>query len=119
KIGSGQTRFLYDGANVVQELSGAGPVANMLTGGLDEVFDRVDSNGSHALLTDALGSTVALANASGGISTRYVYDPFGATTTSGEASSNTTEFTGREHEANGLYYSRARYYDPRRGRFLS
>lgn len=29
---------LYDGANVVQELAGRSPSANLLPGGVDEVF---------------------------------------------------------------------------------
>lgn len=119
RSGQAQTRFLYDGVNVVQERAGAAPSANLLTGGLDEVFQRVDGTGAHSLLADALGSTVALADEIGGVSTRYAYDPFGATTVTGEPSTNTSQFTGREVESNGLYFSRARYYDPRRGRFLS
>ena len=39
----------------------------MLTGlGIDEYFQRTDSSGTSSYLTDALGSTLALANASGG-----------------------------------------------------
>ena len=32
------TNFLYDGANVVQELSGSTQAANLLSGEMDEVF---------------------------------------------------------------------------------
>src|SRR5439155_15328235 len=39
------TGFLYDGVNAVQELSGSTPVANRLTGGVDEFFSRTDSTG--------------------------------------------------------------------------
>jgi hypothetical protein len=40
KTVNGQTTaYLYDGANVAQEQSGAA-VANILTGGVDEVFLR-------------------------------------------------------------------------------
>jgi len=63
-IGSTTTGFAYDGANVVQESSGGG-TANSLTGGLDEVFLRTDSSGARSFLTDALGSTIALADARG------------------------------------------------------
>lgn len=58
------TGFLFDGANPVQELSGTTPTANMLTGGVDEYFQRRDSIGVYGLLTDALGSTIALTNSS-------------------------------------------------------
>jgi RHS repeat-associated protein len=119
RIAGSQTQYLYDGVNVIAELSGGGAVATMLTGGIDEIFQRVDAGGVRSLITDALGSTVALADASVTLSTRYAYDPFGTTKVSGGASSNSAQFTGREAEANGLYFSRARYYDPKRGRFLS
>jgi len=38
--------FLYDDLNGVQELSGSTPVANRLTGGVDEFFNRADSTGT-------------------------------------------------------------------------
>jgi len=60
--GGTTTGFLYDGANVVQELSGTTPTANLLSGGVDEAFQRTDSSGSRSLLTDALGSTQAHAD---------------------------------------------------------
>jgi RHS repeat-associated protein len=118
RFGNGAVRYLYDGSSVVQELS-VSTVANLLTGGIDEVFERTDGNGARTPLTDALGSIVALADASTVVRTRYVYEPFGATSASGEASANRAQYTGRENDGNGLYYHRARYYDPRRQRFVS
>jgi len=111
--------FLYDGANTSQELSGATVTASLLTGGIDEIFTRADSAGSFSLLQDALGSTVALMDANGGLTTQYSYDPFGNTTSAGGASSNPLQFTGRENEGNGLYFYRARYYSPVLGRFIN
>ena len=109
------TQFVYDGLNPVQELNGASPpvaTANMLTGlGIDEYFQRVDSNGALSYLTDMLGSTLALADSSGNLNTSYTYEPFGNTTISG-SSGNPYQFTGRENDGTGLYYYRARYYSP-------
>ena len=113
------TGFAYDGANAVQEQVGGSPVANLLTGGLDELFRRTDAAGDRYPLTDALGSVVALADAAGTIQTAYTYEPYGARTASGSPSGNPAGFTGREHDATGLAFYRARYYDPVRGRFLS
>src|SRR5712692_2289640 len=42
----GMTQYLYDGANPVQELSGTTASANLLTGGVDEYFQRTDSVGA-------------------------------------------------------------------------
>ena len=36
----GTTQYLYDGANPVQEISGSSATANLLTGGVDEYFQR-------------------------------------------------------------------------------
>ena len=72
---SGSTSYLYDGANATQELVGGSPTANVLSGGVDEVFQRTDGSGTRAVLTDALGSTVALVDGSGAVQTQYTYDP--------------------------------------------
>ena len=103
---------------MVQELSGTTPSANLVTGGLYEVFTRTDSTGVADFLRDGLGSTLALTDSTGAISQTYTYDPYGATTTSGE-STNSFQYIGRETDATGLYYLRARYYDPAIDRFIS
>ena len=113
------TNFLYDLANPVQELSGTTPTANLLTGGLDEYFTRTDSSGMSSFLTDALGSTAGLADGTGAVQSQYTFDPFGNTTTSGSFNTNTFAYTGRESDGTGLYYYRARYYNPAFGRFIS
>ena len=61
----GTKNYLYDGSNLVQELSGTTPTATLLTGSLDQYLTRTDSTGTVAFLTDALGSTLALADNSG------------------------------------------------------
>jgi RHS repeat-associated protein len=111
--------FLYDGANAVQELSGSTVSANLLTGGVDEIFTRTDSAGTRNFLGDALGSTLALTDSTGTVQTQYSYEPFGKTTATGSASSSTFQYTGRENDGTGMYYYRARYYNPTLGRFIS
>jgi RHS repeat-associated protein len=114
------TDFLYDGLNPVQELSGGSPVANLLTGlGIDEYFTRTDSAGTRALLTDALGSTVALTDPAATVQDQYTYEPFGAATVSGGTNGNPFQYTGRENDGTGLSYYRARYYHHGRQRFIS
>ena len=113
------TAFLYDGANSAQELTGGVVSANLLSGGIDEMFSRSDSSGTVTPLQNALGSTIALIDGGGNIETSYSYDPFGNTSMSGLASSNPSQYTGRESESSGLYYYRARYYSTLFGRFIS
>jgi RHS repeat-associated protein len=100
------------------EDGGAGEASYLRTLGIDEALSRTDATGTLAYLTDALGSTLALADSSGAASTTYTYAPFGETSVSGLPSSSPFQFTGRENDGTGLYYYRARYYDPMRGRFV-
>jgi hypothetical protein len=109
-ISSTTTNYPYDGINPVQEPSGSTVTANLLTGlGVDERFTRTDSSTTSNFLTDALGSTLALAGGSAGTPASHSYDPFGNSTTSGTSSSTYT-CTGRESDATGLYFNRGRYY---------
>jgi RHS repeat-associated protein len=88
-------------------------------GGPDEFFTLTDASGTYTPITDALASVLGLADSSGNIVTQYTYDSFGNTTSSGAASSNTSQYTGRDNDGNGLYCYRARYYSPTIGRFIS
>jgi RHS repeat-associated protein len=114
------TSFLYDGSDIVQELSGGTPAANLLTGlSIDETFVRATGAAATSLLTDSLGSTLALLDNGGAMQTEYMFSPFGATTASGTASTNATQFTGRENDGTGLYFNRARFYSPLLQRWIS
>jgi len=113
------TSFVFDGGNVVQELSGTTPAANLFTGSLDEYFTRTDSLGARYFLRDALGSTLTLADATGAMQTSYTFEPFGNTSVSGAPTTNSFAYTGRELDGTGLYFYRARYYDPSRQRFAA
>ena len=107
------TAFLYDGLNPVQELSGSTPTANLLGGlGLDQWFARSDASGTKSFITDALGSTLALADGTGTLQTQYTYEPYGKPTQSGASSSNAFQYTGRENDNTGLAYYRARLAKP-------
>jgi RHS repeat-associated protein len=112
------TNFLYDGANTIQELSGSTPTANLITGNVDEYFERTDSVAAANFLTDGLGSTLALTDSSGNNLAQYTYDPYGNSTVVG-SSTSALQYTGRENDGIGLYYYRARYYSPVFQRFIS
>jgi RHS repeat-associated protein len=121
KVINGQrTNYLYDRINPVQESSGVAVLANTLTGfGVDEYLARTDSSGARFFLADALGSTLALTDNTGAIRTQYSYEPFGKTVATGAISSNPFQYTGRENDGTGLYYYRARFYQPVLHRFAS
>jgi|CXWL01.1.fsa_nt_gi RHS repeat-associated protein len=117
-INGATTMYLYDGADVVTE-AGATNASYLSTLNIDEPLVRQTPNGNEYYHTDDLGSTVALSDDSGSVTTRYTYGPFGETSTTGTPSGNPFQFTGRENDGSGLYYYRARYYSPSRSRFLT
>jgi RHS repeat-associated protein len=121
-INSTLTEFLYDGPNPIQETSGSTLLANIIGNlQIDDFFTRADLGTvttSH-FLADANGSLIGLTDNGGLIQTEYTYEPFGKTTVTGSSNTNSFQFTGRENDEIGLYYYRARYYNPTLQRFIS
>jgi len=70
---------------------------------------------------DGLGSITGLSDATGTMVQTYGYDAFGNVTVSGSGNvSQPFMFTGREYDSEtGMYFYRARYYDPQAGRFVT
>jgi RHS repeat-associated protein len=121
-VNSSLTEFLFDGVNPAQETSGAAIFGNILPGlGIDEFLTRTEVSGgaTSSFLSDALGSSVALTDAGGTVQTEYTYEPFGRTSATGALNASSYQYTGRENDGTGLYYYRARYYQPALQRFLS
>jgi RHS repeat-associated protein len=106
------TSYLYDSENPVSETTGDS-TAQLLNGlGLNERFARTTGAATSSYLTNEQNSTIALANSSGEPTTEYTYLPFGADTTTGEASSNPYQYAGYENDGTGLLHDHARYYNP-------
>jgi RHS repeat-associated protein len=118
-VGGGATSYLYDGGQMVEELSGTSATASFLADTSGDVLQMTTGTGSQSVLADATGSTTALANASGQLATTYTYNPAGQATTSGGASTNPFQFAGAQVQAAGLYSMGARTYDPATGTFTS
>jgi RHS repeat-associated protein len=117
---SGTTRFIYDGADVIRETDGSGnTTADYLNGpGMDNKLRQTVGGTASYFLTDHLGTTRYLTDASGSISSSVSYDSFG--NVNGSSAPTSYTFTGREQEAeSGLMYYRARFYDSQNGRFVS
>ncbi len=87
--------------------------------GLGRIAQVDDSEVTHYYLSDALGSTMALTDASKGVVHTYEYDVFGAVSASSGSLANFFEFAGEQvDDSTDLQYLRARYYDVDSGRFL-
>ena len=114
------TTYLYDGSQAIAELQGSSVGTTYLTGlQIDEVLAIYSSKGNRTALTDALGSILTLTDDQQTTKTSYAYSPFGETQTTGEASDQPYQYTGRENDGTGHYYYRARYYDPERKQFIT
>jgi len=113
------TGFWYDGNDVYAELSSGTPSFVYIRGlNIDEPYIR-NGTSDEFYQTDALGSSLVLTDGTGAGATSYTYEPFGTTTSSGTASTNALQYTGRENDGTNLYYYRARYYNPHLQRFIS
>jgi len=114
------TRYLYDGASILEERSATNTLQASYVWGplLDELLTMTRGGTTSYILADALGSTVALTDASGTLLESVTYDAYGLPLSLSHLG-NPYFFTGREYDTEtGLYHLRARSYDPRIGRFL-
>ena len=80
----------------------------------------VERDGAHYFYhADGLGSVTAITDSGRNVVQSYAYESFGMLRPSTDFMDSYT-YTGREWDREaGLYYYRARYYDPRDGRFIS
>lgn len=118
-IGGVTHTFVYDGADILREVSGAFSSSYIHGPGIDEPLAREDGAGVrehyHA---DGLGSLVRITDHAGAVVHSYRYDVWGNIEAGAERAG--FAFTGREWEpAVGMYYYRARWYDAKGGRFVS
>ena len=125
--------FVYDGNHVVADLdSSGGMVRSYVWGpGIDNMLAMTAYGGTtntYYALKDHLGSVLALTDGAGNIVESYRYDAWGRTTVYGgngvalksSAIGNRYCWQGREYSwKTGIYYFRARWYDPITGRFIS
>lgn len=88
----------------------------------DDLIRQQRSSGnatqSHSYLYDGLGSTKALADATGTITDSYAYDAYGEIIASSGSTTNSYKYAGEQYDTDlGMYYNRARYYNQSIGRF--
>jgi RHS repeat-associated protein len=118
---TGTRSYLLDGLSVVAEYAPDASKMAWYTQSLsriDEVLSVVNSSGKHWYEADALGSTYAMTNAAGALVSWSAYDVFGERNLAAGADlGQPFGFTGREHDASGLLYARARYLSPHLGRW--
>lgn len=113
------TAYLYDGNQAIGEVR-AGQTTALLTGlAIDEAIARYASTGRSTQLTDQLGSVIKQIGEAGMTQSTTSYSPYGEAATTGDDQGNSTEYTARENDGTGLYFYRARYFDPILKRWIS
>jgi RHS repeat-associated protein len=118
----GTSVYAYDGDNLVEETNASGGVVARYSQGLniDEPLAILRSSTTSYYQADGLDSVSSLSNAAGALAQTYTFDSFGNQTASSGSLTNSFRYAGREFDTEtGLYYMRARYFDPATGRFLS
>jgi RHS repeat-associated protein len=120
---AGSMTYAYDGENIEEELTGStGTLGERYTygPGVDEPLVGQRQPQIYYYEADGLGSVTSLTDPTGALAATYTYDSFGLQTSGTGNATNWFRYTGRELDSGtGLYYYRARYYDPMAGRFLS
>ena len=119
---NGTTNFLFDDVDLIEELDASGTVLARYTpsGAVDEPLAMLRSGTTSYYEQDGLESVTSLSNPAGALANTYTYDSFGKLTASTGTITNSLRYTSREFDSEtGLYFNRARYFDPVNGRWLS
>jgi RHS repeat-associated protein len=119
--GASTTAYVYDGTDARLEYASGSLVASYVgAGNVDRPLEMTRGGNSYYYLQNFQGSVTGLTDASGSVAATYSYDSFGVPTSTPPAVTNPFTYTGREYDAkSGLYYNRARYYEPTTGSFIS
>lgn len=116
-----KTVYVWDGDQLVLELSGSGKIQNRYIRGVDLIYaDRGEDTGKQYYVTDPHGNVVQLIDGSGEVVRTYEYDSFGNEVDPDSRDENPFRYCGEYFDREtGEVYLRARYYRPETGRFLT
>jgi len=121
KVGNGITRrYIYDAEDILLEYDETNTLQARYTRGpgIDEPLAMTRGGATFFYHQDGLGTVTDLTDSSGATAQSYAYDAWGNLIQQTSTLENPYTYTGREFDTEtGLYYYRARYYDPNTGRF--
>jgi RHS repeat-associated protein len=114
------TVFLYDRQHVILETEADGSLKTRYIRGINYLARAGSSGGYSTILYNGHGDVVQTVNEAGDIQNSYDYDIWGNPTLTLEQYSFSIRYAGEFFDKEtGLYYLRARYYNPYIGRFIS
>jgi RHS repeat-associated protein len=121
-VGTSVTNYLWDEASpngdVVLETDGSNNTLASYVLGDGQVLTETRSGVTSYYLDDGQGSVRGLTDGNGAVTDRYTYDAYGNLLSSQGSTINPYRYTGQYFDSlTGLYNLRARYYDPKTGRF--
>lgn len=114
--------YVYDLAGkLVAEARNSYSITANYVWGPDRVLAKKESGGGqYYYLYNGHGDVVQIVDKNGNVVNNYKYDEWGNILESNEAISNPFKYAGEVYDQEtGLYYLRARYYDPSLGRFIN
>ena len=116
-----KTVFVWDGDQVVMELSQGGKVQKRYIRGDDLVYaDRGENTEKTYYVTDTHGNVVQLLDEEGSVTKTYEYDSFGNEVNPKKKDENPFRYCGEYYDKETEeIYLRARYYQPNVGRFIT
>ena len=116
-----KTVYVWDGDQVVMELSKGGAVQKRYIRGNDLVYaDKGENTEKTYYVTDMHGNVVQLLDESGNVTKTYEYDSFGNEVKPEKKDENPYRYCGEYYDKETEeVYLRARYYEPSVGRFIT
>ena len=116
-----KTVYVWDGDQVVMELSKGGAVQKRYIRGNDLVYaDKGENTEKTYYVTDMHGNVVQLLDESGNVTKTYEYDSFGNEVKPEKKDENPYRYCGEYYDKETKeVYLRARYYEPSVGRFIT
>ncbi len=122
RVKKGSKNYIYDtSGNLKAEADASNTITATYIWGGDRLLIKKLANGTqYYYIYNGHGDVVQITDNAGNIVNSYEYDEWGNITSQTETIENEFKYAGQIYDSEtGLYYLRARYYDPTTGRFIS
>ncbi len=119
--GSKVTKYSYNGADqVIGDQTSNGTISSYIRGDRVLVKKDLTNQKDYYYLYNGHGDVVQMVGTDGSLVNSYQYDEWGNLTQQKETVANEFKYAGETYDAEtGLYYLKARYYEPNAGCFLN